>query len=223
MLGPSFDHLFALRNIPIHLFILYFHSIHSILMNIWCLNRYLTLNCQILKFLLKFDFKCNFGCFRNSRNHFMVDMDAGHLSTNGIHECKAWELGPSHLCLVTTERALLCLFGASQSWLVIQKSHLNRVVLVFQDISHISWDKGVGFDLDRCMGVDMFVRVLLAQLVSWTPYLRATLWWLNTIDLWYFYAVIFLVWRHNLETCATLILLINTWVFDWYKASDITF
>ena len=135
----------------------------------------------------------------------MVNMDADHLRKNGIHEWEAWELGPSHLFLVSAERVFLCLFGASQSWLVIQKSHLNRVVLGFSDISHISWDEGVGFDLDRWIRVDMFVRVILDQLVSWTPYLRATLWWLNTLDIWYFYAVIFLVWRLKLETCVTLI------------------
>ena len=153
----------------------------------------------------------------------MVDMDAGHFSTNGIHEWKAWELGPSHLCLVQPDRALLCLFGASQSWLVIQKSHLDRAVLGFQDISHISSDEEGGFDLDRWIRVDMFVRVILDQLVSWTSYLRATLWWLKTLDIWYFYAVIFLVWRLKLETCVTFIFLINTWMFFWYKASDIIF
>ena len=153
----------------------------------------------------------------------MVDMDAGHFSTNEMHEWKYWELGPSHLCLFPTDRALLCLFGASQSWLVIQKSHLNRAVLGFQDISHISWDEEGGFDLDRWIRVDMFIRVILDQLVSWTSYLRATLWWLKTLDIWYFYAVIFLVWRLKLETFVTLILLINTWIFCWYKASDIIF
>ena len=89
----------------------------------------------------------------------MVDMDASHLSTNGIHEWKAWELGLSHLCLVPIERALLGLFGASQSWLVIHKSHGNQAVLRFHGIGHISWDGSSEFDLDRWIRVDGFVRV----------------------------------------------------------------
>lgn len=88
----------------------------------------------------------------------MVNMDAGHLRTNGIHKWEAWELGPSHLCLVPTKRALLGLFGASQLWLVIQKSHLNRAVLGFHDICHISWDEDSEFELNRWIRVDKLLE-----------------------------------------------------------------
>ena len=43
------------------------------------------------------------------------------------------------------------------------------------------------------------------------------------IDLWYFYAVIFLVWRLNLKTCAILIFLLNAMDVWLIWASEIIF
>lgn len=56
----------------------------------------------------------------------MIDMVAGNLGTNWIHGWIAWELGLSLQCLVRVEQAYLGPFGASQSWLVIQKCDRNR-------------------------------------------------------------------------------------------------
>ena len=119
----------------------------------------------------------------------MVDVVAGHLGTNWIHEWKAWELGLSHLCLVPTEQALLGPFGASQSWLVIQKSHRNMAVLRFYGIGHISWDGSSEFDLDRWIRVDGFVIMNIDQFVSLDFLFKSHNFDGLCIDLLYFYAV----------------------------------
>ena len=178
MLGLSVGLIFALRNLLIHIFSIHFPFIHPILMYIWYPFRYLILIFQFLKFLWKFGFKCKIGRFRNSRNSSMVDVVLGHLGMNSMHGWTAWELGLSQLCLARTEQALLGPFSASQSWLVIQKSHRNRAVLRFYRIGHISWDGSNEFNLDRWMRVDGFVWVNIDQFVHETSYLKPKLWWL---------------------------------------------
>ena len=48
----------------------------------------------------------------------------------------------------------------------LRKLHRNRVVLRFYGVDHISWDEINEFELDRWIGVDVFVGVIVDQFVS---------------------------------------------------------
>ena len=146
----------------------------------------------------------------------MVDVVAGHLGTNWMHGWTAWQLGLSHLCLVRTEQALLGPFGASQSWLVIQKSHRNRAVLRFYGIGHISWDKSNEFDLDRWMRVDGFFWVNIDQFVSWDFLFKAkTL--MAYVLLTYYTFILWQLWIEELIWRLVLLLFFFSmlWMCNW--------